>query len=971
MQNHLFIGLGGQGNRTLAELLRVMEQRAIDTAQLAQNNTQVAFLAIDSSRDVKDHLPYWSYFGKDLSLQPADWVMMDQPNDGNISGLILQPSIAPWIGNANSIKSFIRQGGMVGANQRRRFGRLLFAFNAITVQAALTNKVAALVDGGKQECAFHLFATLAGGTGSGTLVDMVAMIRSQYPNDGGQNYPIYVHVYITDSDATGANVGYFFQNQYAALRDLNALICGQLQPHLLGNSAAGTFASMKPINQVVITAPVNSQQIATDLDHQIRLVAEATLERIYALSSGQLTPNAQKAITGEDTVNVFPGEPLQNPDRSYRFGGFGIRRWEVPQAKLEELAALDLLRSGLLQQLFDHWQDKNGFVATLPASDSRPDAVLQNLAACIAKHRTAKILAKELPATLAAELKQQTEKLLKQDDGVGSQTLSKLEQHLKEYYATHFQERGAATLIGDEKQAIAQQRVQAGLVDLAQELTHLWKGASLPLAQMGSAIDLLDQELAKETQPTSDYSTLITAKQRQVSSRMAEWEKLTWLSSPLMQRPLIDAHLADLSAHYQLALQRDLEAVDQQFIQALRNALGPLKKQCNQAQQVLQNQLAAITKERDLIKNDLQQLATNGGSNNYEIDFTDVDAFLDWMRQQKKDQQGSAMLLKTEILQLCANGLLTQLDNAANNNKRHLESVIKRAALAQVTTLHTGYTNQGGTPILHKSLLDRLEQRHNKDPQTFIQEVKAFVDKAAVCFPPRKDTQPVTVLGGNAVGIPTMPKRCLVLGVPNHSFANTIRQAFLNNLPAGAGYVVDTYTHSDPTQVRLLAMDYWLAARFIDTLGKLEQLYDQGTQGLGGQGTRYFCNIDPEGEAGRRHSLFLPSAGEMRLRYEGELWLGQRPQLAVLKEDPNGLFCIHPADGGPQVVRLANSVEDALATANFQAMFTVHHLVQQARASLPSKVLNDLLAKRSDALIKEFGQTSPEYLHWQAVRALL
>ena len=71
------------------------------------------------------------------------------------------------------------------------------------------------------------------------------------------------------------------------------------------------------------------------------------------------------------------------------------------------------------------------------------------------------------------------------------------------------------------------------------------------------------------------------------------------------------------------------------------------------------------------------------------------------------------------------------------------------------------------------------------------------------------------------------------------------------------------------------------------------------------------------------------------------------------------------------MVRLANSVEDALATANFQAMFTVHHLVQQAQANLPSKALNDLLAKRSDALIKEFGQTSPEYLHWQAVRALL
>ncbi|RYD59598.1 MAG: hypothetical protein EOP83_20580, partial [Verrucomicrobiaceae bacterium] len=66
MRNHLFIGLGGQGGKSIAELRKVFAQRESDAKSLAERGVKWDFLYIDSSRDVSNNRTNWTHFGKSL-----------------------------------------------------------------------------------------------------------------------------------------------------------------------------------------------------------------------------------------------------------------------------------------------------------------------------------------------------------------------------------------------------------------------------------------------------------------------------------------------------------------------------------------------------------------------------------------------------------------------------------------------------------------------------------------------------------------------------------------------------------------------------------------------------------------------------------------------------------------------------------------------------------------------------------------
>ena len=66
------------------------------------------------------------------------------------------------------------------AGQKRRAGRILFAANCNKYLSALKgqyNKVKSLTN--KDEVNIHIFTGLAGGTGSGAIIDVVAQTRAQ------------------------------------------------------------------------------------------------------------------------------------------------------------------------------------------------------------------------------------------------------------------------------------------------------------------------------------------------------------------------------------------------------------------------------------------------------------------------------------------------------------------------------------------------------------------------------------------------------------------------------------------------------------------------------------------------------------------------------------------------------------------------------------------------------------------------
>src|SRR6185369_3388799 len=78
------------------------------------------------------------------------------------------------------------------------------------------------------EVTFHVCCTLGCGTGSGSVVDAISIIRKIYPDSA--LHRIFLYVLATDQHVP-QNVGFFYPNQYAALTELNALRQGVWHPH--------------------------------------------------------------------------------------------------------------------------------------------------------------------------------------------------------------------------------------------------------------------------------------------------------------------------------------------------------------------------------------------------------------------------------------------------------------------------------------------------------------------------------------------------------------------------------------------------------------------------------------------------------------------------------------------------------------------------------------------------------------------
>lgn len=973
MNNHLFIGLGGQGGRVLGELRKVMEQRARDVEALTKTNVRCAFLAIDSSDDVRNERGTWSLFGKHLELPPSDWLILDRP--AAIGDLASRPDINPWIGDSALIDGFLGGGTIKGANQRRRFGRLLFAKNAKAIRVALTGKVGSLTNGAQNQCAFHLFATLGGGTGSGGLIDLITLIRVCYPDSDTSHFPVFVYVFITDAAPQGVDVGYFYQNQFTGLRDLNALICGRLRPQLLGDDIpCERFSGAEPVTQVTLTAPLNSANLQMPLETQLRVVAEACFERIVAWCTGQMVATAQKMLTGEDILPSFPGEPLARPERCYRFSAFGMRRWEVPTEKLKTLLALDLLISGLRQMLFNHWQGTSGYVDQLPDGASTATAeVVADLLSKTDGPRHPAPNAEELTQRLRTALDERATGLAHAPDAAPP-SLRDIERAFEEYYLKQFEQGGVDVLVR------RRQSDQGGWLSeavrlLEATLTQLWldPGQALALARIPQYLGELGAQLNSDGNlPAGDHKGGERVR-HVIEKRRLEWDKLTWLSARFTGRrkALIAAQANDCGVMHVADLRRRLTELDRGFVGQLAGRLPQVQSRFQSVQSKLMRLLDTVKAERNQIDQELRALALNVSGNRYEFDPTSLDIFLTWMRRHAHHQQTAAALMRAEIM--TAIGGQQPLAAMSDDALPTIEDRLRGLARQQAEQIHLDFkANCQGQPILEDSVLDILERRHVDHQQGFSAEVGAFLNQAAVCLRLRDDTQPTQVLG-QGIAIPSMPRRVLLLGLPQHAFTATLESTFRAAIPAGQGYLVEVFKHDDPGQIRLLTVDYWFAARFASVVKSLRDKYQGAATGTGNADTRYFCNIDPDGEQDRRPDLFLPDANTKRLRYEAELWLGQHRDVGVVQGDQNGVSLILEGKFGPETILLGADLAAASKNPDDTRMDALHMRLTEvlAGAGRDRRWLTDLLRQRNAEIQQEYGLNSPQYREWQGKLQLL
>ena len=361
MKNHLVIGLGGTGGKILRALRK-------NVFQEFRNNdptmVRLRYLYVDSSKEMMSiDDASWRILGESVQLAPRSQLLITGGNLNQIlDNLGGHPNIQPWIGSREQWKDILNSivGETLGG-QKRRLGRFLFACKSRSFKDQLKQLSGELATGGDASITFHVCCGLAGGTGSGSLIDVLAQIRALYRDS--RMYRIVVYALLPEEIPNpNWDTGNYHANGYAALAELNALSIGAFQPNDVAERGERLQLS-DPFNGCYIFCNRNDNGLQVDVDKTLPgIVADFLFQKLVAARNAEalkLLEKMENAENGDGTPETRHGSNV--PLRSKRFMTFGIKRLAIPEIEIREFLTYKFARQAALQLRFNNWDDTFGF----------------------------------------------------------------------------------------------------------------------------------------------------------------------------------------------------------------------------------------------------------------------------------------------------------------------------------------------------------------------------------------------------------------------------------------------------------------------------------------------------------------------------------------------------------------------------------------------------------------------------------
>lgn len=397
--NFLVIGLGGTGCAVVRELKKKLyiEWRSRggtgpypeiyvfeDDYSGERVESRVATLSVDSNeKDLEGQghrATRWRVFDETLRLGDREKVLIDPTGIERILGSIERyPGIEPWIRDDLGFVRDITRGSTepAGCNQIRRMGRLALANgNSISnVVGRIAGRLKELSSGGQVGAEIHIASTLAAGTGSGALIDVIAQLQRHLKSEPGE-FEIYVHGFITAKDVGDVNTGNFYANQYAALTELNAFRLASYRPWDIAATASPKRLSVPSPGEstgdlrgtyrcVALLTDTTEANTDVPLENQVDNAAEFVFQ-MAVRQLGDVPKELRDALTMEDRKQ-YPAD-ANGGDRSTAFIGYGVQRAAIPEREIREKLSYSFARQFVLKLLYNNW---DGRYRETPRSFSR------------------------------------------------------------------------------------------------------------------------------------------------------------------------------------------------------------------------------------------------------------------------------------------------------------------------------------------------------------------------------------------------------------------------------------------------------------------------------------------------------------------------------------------------------------------------------------------------------------------------
>ena len=907
--NHFIIGLGGTGGKIIRALRKSLYQEFHGGPM---PGVDIGYLYVDSSSEmmaIDD--PSWKTLGTSVQLPKASQLLITDANlTSRLDNLDSYPGLKHWLGSPEAWRDILNS--IVGATlggQKRRLGRFLFACKADSYREQVQTQVKLLQQSGETEVTFHIVLGLAGGTGSGSVVDAVAQLRALYPDS--RRFRILVYALLPDAYPNpNWDTGNYHANGFAALTELNALSVGAYQPYDV-TGVKERLSLSDPFNGCFVFGNENENGLTVDVDRDLPgIVADFLYQKIVAANhvNWASLDRMENAENGDGSPETAPQG--RSPERSKRFLAFGIKRLAIPEEEISEYLTYSFARQAALQLRFNHWQPASGFIDE-PRKQDFHEFVQQ-------KETQQRWLLSDDHLTLALGIlpEDANNKRWKSFTGEWEAVIPNFKSLVRE--------RERATWL-DELTQLCEKRFQddyrtlgvpgfyrtklKARKDMArevrnrieQELVNEWKVGAKSAWDVSRLLIALGETLDERLKACDDNIVRARNAEEQAQARVLgnaqKWSGMSLLSKHLLGTPdsLLDAHGVYLQEMYVYRTRAEgwgfAKALLIEVMAEITDLKGEVDRVANTLQQALKKFEVGI-----------EARLTDGGSGDLRqhlIRFYDpaqVKAVSRRLVLDEAEQKTQSSRVRAALVEKIG------LDGGfAQFNQRVSEStfldVLETVCEDNARIAHQNLVQNPNERLLGVSIIDKLRERYGADPQELKSYVSELVSRAGnfVALEPLEMSRAAP---GIAAGVPTAVSKFTVIlpKAPEQAEFSKMLKDALRQAKTGDVEIIESDGRAN--EITLVSITNLLPLRYLKPLKFLEEKYRHR---LDTGGARARLELHTEGDGSAWPRLFVASSAEVRLQALPYLVLAKA--LGLIHEGKN------PATGLDEVLLLTKDAD--------------------------------------------------------------
>jgi hypothetical protein len=967
--NHLVIGLGGTGGKIIRALRKSIFQ---ETHRKGTSQQGIGYLYVDSSNEmmaVDD--PSWKILGSSVQLSKASQLLITDANLGSrLDNIDNYPGLKPWLGSTESWRDILNS--IVGATlggQKRRLGRFLFACKADKYREQVQMQVKLLQQNGETEVTFHIGLGLAGGTGSGSIVDAVAQLRDLYPDS--KRFRILIYALLPDAyPHPNWDTGNYHANGFAALTELNAMSVGAYQPF----DVRGVKERLKlidPFNGCFVFSNENENGLTVDVDSQLPgIVADFLYQKIVAAqyvnwaSLGRM----ENAENGDGSPELAPQGRM--PERSKRFLAFGIKRLAIPEEEISEYLTYSFAREAALQLRFNHWQDALGFMDEPRKQDfnefvQQKETLLRwllsdehlTLAQGIIPEDVNNKRWKSFVGEWEAVIPSFKSLVRERERPTWLDELTKLcEKRFQDDYRTLGVAGFYRTKLKARKDMAREIRVR-----IEQELVNEWGVGSRSTWDIARLLIALLENLEERLKNCDGQISRVRAADEEAQTRVfgnaQKWSGMGLLSKHLLGTPdsLLDAHGVYLQEMYVNRTRAEgwtfAKTLLIEVIAEITDLKGQVDKATNTIEQALKKFEVAINAR-----------LTDGGSGDLRqhlIRFYDPEHVKTVSRKlilDESEQKTQTNRVRASIMEKIGSDISFSVFNQRVGESTFLD-VLETVCEGNARIAHQNLIQNPNERLLGVSIIDKLKDRYGNDPQQLKSYITDLVNRAGN-FVALEPLEVQRVSPGIAAGAPTAVNKFTVIlpKAPEQAEFSKLLKETLRETKSGDVEIIES--DGRPNEITLVSITNLFPLRYLKPLKFLEEKYLRRLE-IGGVRARLELHTEGDGNAWPR--LFVASSAEVKQQAMPYLLLakvlgmvqeGKNPATGVeevifLSKDEDG-FDNDPIALGKSISVSADGIDleilHQLKTACTDLLSGADYLHQDKRTELRQKILAEVEA---------------------------